>query len=133
VNVSSNEARYWDVDQNTYDELKALEESLWRAETRFDDTLMDELFAEDFCEFGRSGKIYERSEMLLGRSGLCEIKAKLPLRDFRVRALSADIVQVMYVSEVHSGSKLETGNRSSIWRREPTGWKLCFHQGTPTT
>ncbi|MEP0954789.1 MAG: DUF4440 domain-containing protein [Paracoccaceae bacterium] len=120
------------MDQDTHDQLKALEESLWRAETRFDDALMDQIFAEDFCEFGRSGRIYQRHEMLLGQGNKAEIEAILPLRDFSVRALSKDIVQVMYVSEVKYGSKFETGNRSSIWRRDATGWRLCFHQGTPT-
>ncbi|WP_083098554.1 DUF4440 domain-containing protein [Pseudophaeobacter leonis] len=119
------------MDQDTYKELKVLEESLWRAETRFDDDVMDKVFAEDFCEFGRSGKIYERNEMLLGQGDTFEITAALPLRNFRLRALSEDIVQVMYVSEVQHGSEIETGNRSSIWRRESSGWRLCFHQGTP--
>mgnify|MGYP000624677196 CR=1 FL=1 len=121
------------MDQNTHEELKALEESLWRAETRFDDAVMDQVFAKDFCEFGRSGRIYQRHEMLLGQGDAVEIKATLPLRDFRVRALSKDIMQVMYVSEVWYGSQIETGNRSSIWRRDTAGWKLCFHQGTPTS
>lgn len=120
------------MDDQTYEELKALEEALWRAETRFDDALMEDLFAEDFCEFGRSGRVYQRAEMLLGQSGFTEIKARLPLRDFRVRVLSDDIVQVMYVSEVWYGETLERGNRSSLWRRVPSGWELCFHQGTPT-
>lgn len=121
-----------DVDEKTYEELKALEESLWQAETRFDDAAMDKVFAQDFCEFGRSGRIYQRQDMLLGQSNALEIDATLPLRDFRIRPLTDDIVQVMYVSEIRYGSQVETANRSSIWRSEPTGWKLCFHQGTPT-
>jgi hypothetical protein len=121
------------MDQNIYEELKVLEESLWRAETRFDDALMDEIFAKDFCEFGRSGSIYQRHEMLFGQGDISEIKATLPLRDFRVLALSEEIVQVMYISEVQYGSQIEKGNRSSIWRRDTAGWKLCFHQGTPTS
>lgn len=113
------------------DELRALEESLWRAETRFDDTLMEQIFAADFCEFGRSGRIYTRQQMFFGQDDLPEIHATLPLREFRVRPLSDDIVQVTYVSEVLYGGQLERGNRSSIWRRCKAGWELCFHQGTP--
>jgi hypothetical protein len=120
------------VDEETLEELRRLEESLWRAETRFDDALMDRVFADDFCEFGRSGRIFQRQEMLIGRSNTAEIDATLPLRDFRVRSLSDDIVQVMYVSEVRNGPRIETANRSSIWKRDGRGWKLCFHQGTPT-
>jgi len=120
------------MDEKTHKELRLLEESLWQSKTRFDDTLMDEIFADDFCEFGRSGGIYQRQEMLLGKHNTAEIDATLPLRDFRVRALSDDIMQVMYVSEVRYGAHCETANRSSIWRRDKGGWRLCFHQGTPT-
>jgi len=117
--------------QKLCEELRLLEESLWRSETRFDDALMDTIFDEKFCEFGRSGRIYSREKLLLGQNGMREIQATLPLRDFRVRSLSDEIVQVMYVSEVRYGTKVEMGNRSSIWRRDKNGWKLCFHQGTP--
>lgn len=120
------------MDDKTHEELRELEESLWRAETRFNDPLMNKIFADDFCEFGRSGRIYQRQEMLLGQNGTSEIHAIFPLQDFRVRALSPEIVQVMYVSEVRYGTQVETANRSSIWRRESTGWRLCFHQGTAT-
>ena len=121
------------MDQNTRDELRVLEESLWRDETRFDDELMGKLFAEDFCEFGRSGRRYSRQEMLLGQNGATEIHATLPLRDFCARYLSEDIVQVSYVSEVRYGARTELANRSSIWSRHKNGWTLRFHQGTPTT
>ncbi len=93
---------------------------------------MDRVFADDFCEFGRSGRIYQRQEMILGQRNAEEIDASLPLRDFCVRRLSDAIVQVMYVSEVRYGPQIETANRSSIWKREERGWKLCLHQGTPT-
>ena len=35
---------------------KRLEEEPWRKETRFDIRRMDEVLAEDFFEFGRSGR-----------------------------------------------------------------------------
>lgn len=120
------------MDEKIHEELRRLEESLWRSETRLDDTLMDKIFSEDFCEFGRSGGIYRREEMLLGQINMTEIPATLPLRGFRVRSLSDDIVQVTYISEMRLGTEVEMSNRSSIWRRDKDGWKLCFHQGTPT-
>ena len=120
------------MDHDTSEELKALEESLWRADTRFDDDLMDQLFASDFFEFGRSGRVYSREEMFFGQSDMAEIDAILPLRNFRARYLSKDIAQVTYLSEVRYGGQTELGNRSSIWSRDADGWKLRFHQGTPT-
>lgn len=119
------------MDTDIHATLQALEESLWRAETRFDDARMGRLFAEDFLEFGRSGRIYTRDEMLLGNGATTEIEAVLPLPEFRIRKLSDEIYQVLYVSKVRYGATLEIGNRSSLWRRKTDGWELCFHQGTP--
>lgn len=113
------------------DNFRALEESLWRAETRLDDTLMDRTFSADLIEFGRSGRIYQRDEMLLGQNGYGEIRAVLPLDKFSVRSLSDDIVQVTYISEVTYSDDVEFANRPSIWRNEDGKWKLWFHQGTP--
>ena len=44
--------------------LQRLEEELWREETRFDVSRMEEIIAEDFLEFGRSGRIYQRADTL---------------------------------------------------------------------
>jgi hypothetical protein len=119
------------MDQETFAELRTLEESLWRAETRFNDDLMDKTLALDFFEFGRSGRTYARDEMMFGQSRFGEINATLPLPNFRARYLADDVVQVTYVSEVVYDGRTELGNRSSIWSRIEGAWKLRFHQGTP--
>lgn len=118
------------MDTHTSEILRALEESLWRGVTRFDDTLMDQIFAPDMIEFGRSGRIYSRAELLVGSAGQTEINATLPLPDFSVRFLSDDIALVTYTSEIHNGSYVERANRSSIWIQQDAGWRLRFHQGT---
>jgi hypothetical protein len=38
--------------------LERQEEELWCEETRFDTQRMNELIANDFFEFGRSGRVY---------------------------------------------------------------------------
>jgi hypothetical protein len=42
--------------------LRELDEALWRDETRFNRQRRDELIAEDFCEFSRSGRVYRRED-----------------------------------------------------------------------
>lgn len=111
--------------------LRSLEESLWRPETRFDKALMEQVFAPDFFEFGRSGRTYSRDDLLFDPSDRRPILATLPLPEFHVRHLSEDVVQVTYVSEVVEDGTLFRGNRSSIWSRTSDGWQLRFHQGTP--
>ena len=108
--------------------LRTLEESLWQAETRFDRKYMDRILAPDFFEFGRSGSIYSREEILSASSQ--EIRATFPLRDFTCHPIHSDVVLVTYVSEVQYKKK-EMGNRSSLWVKTPSGWQLKFHQGTP--
>jgi len=114
-------------------DIRRLEESLWVAETRFNVALMDDLFAQDFFEFGRSGRTYDRAEMLIDAQPGQQINATIPLLNFHARHLSPDVVQVTYVSEVSRGDKMERANRSSIWSRHGDGWTLRFHQGTPVS
>lgn len=113
------------------DALRMLEESLWRAETRFDPQLMDQTFADDFLEFGHSGRRYERSEMIFEPRPDSEIDAKLPLADYALALIAPDVALATYTSEVRYGGTLERGRRSSLWKRTEGQWKLRFHQGTP--
>ncbi len=116
------------LDANEAAKLARLEESLWRSETRFDMERMNELLAPDFIEIGRSGRIYDRSDVLAVPHH--EIKAVLPLRDLGCRLLDTDVAQVTYRSDVDYASGREHAQRSSVWKRTSAGWKLIFHQGT---
>jgi hypothetical protein len=109
--------------------LQRLEEALWLEETRFDAAYMDRVMAGDFFEFGRSGRVYDRDEMLYVAGQ--PIEAVIPLLDFQVRLLSADVAQVTYNSHVTYDGVVQKGRRSSIWSRTAGGWQLRFHQGTP--
>lgn len=109
-------------------ELRILEESLWRSSTRFDRDYMDKILSENFIEFGRSGKIYSRQEIINATPQ--EIEATLPLKDFKITKIDDDVRLITYISQVMN-QQLDIGNRSSLWRRRPKGWELCFHQGTP--
>lgn len=110
-------------------DLHALEQTLWDTRTRFDRTLMDATFAEDFSEFGRSGRRYTRDQVLPGEADSQDIDATL--HRFAVRPLSDDLALATYVSEVQY-AETEWANRSSIWDRASGRWRLRFHQGTPT-
>ncbi len=118
-----------------WEELRALEQSLWRAETRFDRPLMGKTFADDFYEIGRSGRIHTRQDCLDLTPE--PIDALLPPADFRVRLISADVAQVTYTSHVTYGGVVQRGHRSSVighrssvWTRTADSWVLHFHQGT---
>ncbi|MEC9342573.1 MAG: nuclear transport factor 2 family protein [Pseudomonadota bacterium] len=111
-------------------DLGRLEESLWTTATRCDDAYMDEIFAEDFVEFGRSGRVWSREDMLPGSSGGGEIRAELA--GMSVRSMGGAIVLVTYQSAISRKGGTEFANRASIWSRGGKfGWRLRFHQGTP--
>jgi hypothetical protein len=118
------------LNQDVREKLYELEVSLWRPETRFDDGYMDKVLADDFFEFGRSGRTYER-DVVLGVPAQ-DIDIELPLEDFAVHSVAENVVLVTYVSNVQYET-LEVGNRSSLWVHEDGRWKLRFHQGTPVT
>jgi hypothetical protein len=110
--------------------LEQLETQLWQAETRFDMNFMKQVLAEDFFEFGMSGRIYRRHEIL--EIPYQPIEAVMPLPGFRVCMLSNDTAHVTYRSIVKQADGWTHANRSSIWSRSKTGWLLRFHQGTQT-
>jgi len=110
------------------EDLRRLEESLWRSETRYDRSHLEQVLAPDFVEFGRSGNIWGRDEILDGPGQ--ELDARLPLPGFTVRMLGDDAALVTYRSEFVSGEPLHA-NRASLWHRMDGEWRLVFHQGTP--
>jgi hypothetical protein len=118
-----------DISEQDREMLEQLEQELWREETRFDIARMKEMIAEDFFEFGRSGRRYTREDTLsVPRQ---PIEAVFPLPGFSARLLSEDVAQVTYNSSVTYNGVAENARRSSIWSRTANGWVLRFHQGTP--
>ena len=110
-------------------ELTRLEEGMWREETRFDPDFQEQRFAPDFFEFGRSGRVYARPQLIF--TDRRPILAALPLPNLAIRLLDEHTAQVTYDSRVTCGDVVEHGRRSSIWSRTSAGWVMRFHQGTP--
>jgi len=108
-------------------ELVELEWALWRAETRFDLEFMEGVLADDFREFGRSGRVYERADTLAVTGESIDAN----LRDVQVQMVAEGVALVTYVSEVRHET-LDLANRSSVWVWRDGRWQLRFHQGTPT-
>ena len=112
--------------QTDFDKLRELEESLWRAETRFDPEYMNRVLSPDFSEFGRSGRIYRREEIMAMPTQ--DIRATL--KDLSVQLIDSNVALVTYISEVKY-EQTEIANRSSLWTRTDGRWQIRFHQGTP--
>lgn len=120
------------MDPDDIARLTELEESLWRAATRFDRDHLARVYADDFDEFGRSGKHWTREASIA--MGDEAFETVLPLPHFRIRALGPDAALLTYRSETtypDDGVTL-VANRSSVWQRIDGQWRLRFHQGTPS-
>ncbi|MFZ2048861.1 MAG: DUF4440 domain-containing protein [Minisyncoccia bacterium] len=107
-----------------------LENKLLQSDIRKSVENLDDLISEDFIEFGSSGAIYTKKDILERLPNSPEIK--FVMTDFKVNVLSTDIVQSTFKTEKIDA---ETGKntrslRSSIWKNESGWWKIIFHQGT---
>ncbi|MGF9563353.1 DUF4440 domain-containing protein [Neorhizobium sp. JUb45] len=114
--------------------LLALETELQTATTRNSEARLRQLLSSDFREFGRSGRSYDFRQTLAGLTSET-IAAKATIEDFSISLLSDTIALATYlgIRFLADGSTQRT-NRSSIWRLEADGgWRMVFHQGTPTT
>ena len=113
------------LDDATTTMLFELERSMWTDATRGDPSWMDQHLTETFTEFGWSGRRYTRADIL--EMGIGPIEAELS--DMEVRAIGSGAALVTYRSTETRG----VGHRSSVWIRRRGGWRLDFHQGTPSS
>lgn len=118
------------MDAATATELERLERLLLEPEARRDRARVAELLAEEFQEFGSSGRVWTR-EAILELLATEEYAAPL-MEGFACRALAEDIALVTYRT-VRAGAapdKRVVTLRSSIWVKRSGAWQVVFHQGT---
>lgn len=102
--------------------LYELEKQLHSPEIRQSAEKISALLSNDFFEFGSSGNIWTRND-ILARLPAENSRASIQSSDYKATPLADDVVLITYQS---SGSL-----RSSIWRKNKQGWQMEFHQGTP--
>jgi hypothetical protein len=103
------------------DEIRTLEEQLSTPAIRASADALDRLLSDEFLEFGSSGRIYTKQEVIAQL--LANPSRQVTLGELQVRALSEDVALATY--------RTAASLRSSIWRREGECWRAVFHQGTP--
>jgi hypothetical protein len=94
--------------------------------TRLEDYLA--MTADDYWEVGASGRIYDRDGVVRGLVA----RGKVPgdedwiVSDVRVRRLSHDTYAITY--QLDQAGRMT--RRLTLWRKDPDGWKILYHQGT---
>lgn len=86
------------------------------------------LIAEDFIEFGASGKVWSKAAMIAALSQSEPIQRIF--KDFTVRELGASFCLVTYKVIGVAGQPPLFSLRSSIWRNNGETWQIVFHHGT---
>ena len=101
-----------------------LETSLHMKHVRNSTDAVSALLADDFVEFGRSGRVWDKRAIIesMQRETLDQ---EVTVKDFAARELAPDVVLVTY--------KTVSALRSSIWKRLGGKWQMIFHQGTGTS
>jgi len=113
--------------------LQTLERELYEPETRGNRERLVQLLHAQFCEFGRSGAVYTRAQVVDQLLAAFN-PAKAHTQGFAVLELAPSVALLTYQSAdvTPAGSLERHTNRSSVWRHEASGWQMVFHQGTPT-
>ena len=91
---------------------------------------LDDLIADDFLEFGASGKQFNKKQVI---SFLLNDKpAKKSISKAKVKPLSKNHYLLTYKYLRSANGVKIYSFRSSIWKLERKKWQIIFHQGTPT-
>lgn len=109
--------------------LLELEQRLLTNAIRHNARELSSLLAEEFREFGSSGRAFSKAEiidLLASEPSVC-----LSLKSFEFYPISeqAALVTFRAVREVAGSPPIES-LRSSLWVYRDGRWQLLFHQGT---
>jgi aminoglycoside 6'-N-acetyltransferase len=102
--------------------IEALEQSLLDPCVRQSTGQLNKLIADDFLEFGSSGKVYNKQDCIKPD----ETSRKFAVSECKIKELSKDVTLATYKTTEDGIASL----RSSIWKQYGDEWKMIFHQGT---
>ncbi|UCE25259.1 MAG: DUF4440 domain-containing protein [Candidatus Zixiibacteriota bacterium] len=113
--------------------LSRLEKHLMQPEVRRSPAELEKLLAEEFVEFGSSGRVYDRQSIIEALS--IESPFTCSIDDFKVVSLGPQVALVTYRAVCHESDDEHPIHslRSSIWKLVDGEWQMVFHQGTPTS
>ncbi|MEM9387740.1 MAG: nuclear transport factor 2 family protein [Pseudomonadota bacterium] len=113
--------------------LRTLERALHQPSVRADLTRLDALLHDSFVEFGSSGRVFSKADLLQQLPTESHPSAVLA-QDFAVAPLGEGIALLTYRSAHVDGDGRTSRHtlRATLWQRTPAGWQARFHQGTAT-
>lgn len=115
------------VDEDSGEHVRALELRLLDPAVRRDRAAVDRLLHPEFVEFGASGRVWDKASVLESLSA--DTGPSPTVSGLRSERLSGDAVLVTYRAQRPGAT---ASLRASVWLRDAEGWRVRFHQGTPT-
>jgi hypothetical protein len=115
--------------------IRDLEECLLDPLVRGSRTALGDLLADEFFEFGSSGRRFTKSQTVEALVGERAQEPRFSLADFSLLVLAPDVVLATYRAEARGADPSAPGHswRSSVWVFRSGRWQLLFHQGTAIT
>jgi hypothetical protein len=111
------------------EELRPLEESLLSQVVRRDAARVSHLLADEFREFGASGRIFSKAEII--ELLQFEPPQALTMREYTCKSITEDLALVTYRTiRAAEGHAPVEAIRSSLWIMRHGRWQMLFHQGT---
>jgi hypothetical protein len=108
--------------------LQELELELLQPVVRQNPERLSFLLADEFREFGSSGRIFSKSDII--EALRTEPQVHLSISDFHAKILGDCGALVTYRAVRREGAKRLVSLRSSLWVIRDGQWQMLFHQGT---
>jgi hypothetical protein len=109
--------------------IQALELELLTSATRKNAERVSALLAEDFREFGSSGRVYSKKDIISTLQ--LETPFIISAVDVEISWLAEHVALVTYKSMKNAqAAQSDSALRSSIWVKNGEQWNMVFHQGT---
>jgi len=108
-------------EEKVFETLYEMEKKLANFESK---SIAERALTDDFVEYGSSGKIYNKKDIIDYYKTLRSINHIIT--DFSIEFLSDTVVKTSFKSNLEGKKAL----RTSIWKFVDNAWKMSFHQGT---
>jgi len=114
--------------------LLQLEQRLVDPAVRKDAAQLASLLADDFREFGSSGRVFSKANIVAHLQNEPAGSPTISLSDFATQVLAPNVVLTTYLATSQDPATGEAiqALHSSLWIQRDQSWQMHFHQGTPT-
>jgi hypothetical protein len=111
------------------EQLREAEELLFQPVIRRSAEAVSRLLADEFCEFGSSGRRFTKQEIVEALQK--EAAGRISIQDFQAHILASGVALVTYQATRQAApNQVTISLRSSLWVRREERWQMLFHQGT---